>query len=389
MPPAIPIIAALGADALGATAGGLAADALGVGAGGILGTGITGAEVGGALAGGLEGGLMSHSLEGGLLGAVGGGLGGDALSAGVQGIGSSVGNALGLTSPATSGAAAAGDLSAGTSALGQSVPAAGATLPGAGSGGALAGAAPAGVAPVVDPTAASVAGTLTPGWNAGTSLGGQAIPSAAATSTPGTLATGPVAAGGGATAAAPLTSTPAAAATTSFDKLIQDPTWGNAWNVVRQNPSAVLGALGTGYELMNQGNIPGMKQLQSVANEQNRNSRELMSYVNSGQLPPGFQASMDQAKQAAKAQVRSKYASMGMSGSTAEAQDIANVDVNAVAAQAQAAAQLLQSGIQEGNVASDLLARIVGINQQEDQLTGAAISNFAAEMGGMPIYRVG
>lgn len=399
MPPAIPIIAGLAADALGAVGGSALAGGLGLaGDTGIL--GLTGADIasglGGGLASGLTTGLMTGNPVEGLISGVGGALGGPSIASGVGSLASDVGLNLGLPGAANAatgsvtgaaGNAATAPSVAATTTPATSVPAGAFSLsqplPGlsGSAGGAGAIAPPAGsIAPSGDATATGVLSSLggVPGLppsqlNLTAGLPTVAPPVTAAASTP----VAPAAATAGGTGTTP----------TSFDQFIKDPTWSSAFNVLKSNPQAVVGGLGLGYDVMHQGNVPGLGALQSAATSAQKNSSELMSYINTGQLPPGYQAAMDQAKQAAKAQLRSKYAGLGMSGSTAEAQDIANVDVQAVAAQADVAANLLQSGISEANVSQQLLADIVGINQQQDTETTNAIMSFAQALGGsQPLY---
>ena len=430
MPPAIPIIATLGAEALGSIGGSLAAGAIGEGTADV-GLGLTGADIGaglgGGLASGITSGLISKNPIDGLIGGVTGAIGGPGVANGIGNLATDVGANLGLPQQAASAAAAT---PAATPAA-----AATATPPATGPAGPAGGAAPAaatasGVSPAVaagsaaapvDPTSAQ--GVLS---NSGSPAFGTAPSATTASSPTGVLSqmgSGPF----GNVAAAPATLsaqpvTPPAAGSLNYDvtqglppgppagqlslgtsavpvgqnaaqpnytdALINDPSSGQNWlNFAKNNGSAIAGGLGLGYDLLNQGNVKGLGAVEGAAANAQKTSAELSSYINTGQLPPGYQAAMDQATQAAKAQLRSKYASLGMSGSTAEAQDIANVDVQAVAAQAQVAGQLLQSGISESGVASSLLQSIVGINQQQDSETQAAISAFASSLGGaQPLY---
>lgn len=384
MPPAIPIIASLAAEAAGALGGTAAATGLGLGSTaldlGALGT-VTGADIGaglgGGLASGLTTGLMTNNPTAGLISGVTGAIGGPGVAQGASNLASGVGLNLGTANPATAAAPAGtiADPATAPAGIPPTATAGGATAVGA--------APPLGVAPT-DPTATGVLNQISPsgGINpfTGASAGPVTVPNVSSSAAPVTpAASAPAAAPAGTAVTAPNT----------IEQMVKDPSLGNAWNVLKANPSAVAGALGLGYQMMNQGSVPGLAQMQAAASQAGRTSQELQSYINTGNLPPGFQAAMDQAKQAAKAQVRSKYASLGMSGSTAESQDLANVDVKAVAAQADVAANLLKSGIDESNVSAQLLAEITGINQQQDALTSQAIANFAAAMGGTPIYRVG
>ena len=75
-------------------------------------------------------------------------------------------------------------------------------------------------------------------------------------------------------------------------------------------------------------NVPGYSGLTGTANQLSSQSTQLQSYLTNGTLPPGVAQSLTQAGNAAKAAIRGQYASRGMSGSSAEAQDLANVETN-------------------------------------------------------------
>jgi hypothetical protein len=110
-----------------------------------------------------------------------------------------------------------------------------------------------------------------------------------------------------------------------------------------------------------------------------------ISYVNTGALPAGAQATIDNAANADRAKVRSAFASMGIPpGSTAEAQELGAVDANAASQAFEMQQKLLQSGIAEANVGGSYgtlvnqedLALMNAQIQQNNQLN-AAIANFA------------
>ena len=67
-----------------------------------------------------------------------------------------------------------------------------------------------------------------------------------------------------------------------------------------------------------------------------------------------------------------------MSGSSAEAADIANVQNTLASQGAQIATQLLDTGISESNLSAQLYSQIMGANLQSDQQLGNALTTLAA-----------
>jgi hypothetical protein len=122
--------------------------------------------------------------------------------------------------------------------------------------------------------------------------------------------------------------------------------------------------------------------LESQAQQAASAGQNLQSYLPNGTLPPGAQAGIDQAKNSAKAAIRSKYASMGMSGSSSEQQELSAVDSNAQAQGEQLALQLLNSGIQESQLSSQLYQNILNGQLEQDKNLSSAIGNFASSVAG-------
>lgn len=122
--------------------------------------------------------------------------------------------------------------------------------------------------------------------------------------------------------------------------------------------------------------------LGSQATQAASSGQQLQNYLPSGTLPPGAQAGIDQAKNSAKASIRSKYASMGMSGSSSEQQELAAVDANAQAQGEQQALQLLNSGISESQLSGSLYQSILNGQLQQDQALSSSIGNFASSLAG-------
>lgn len=300
------------------------------------------------------------------------------LGTGLPDIGNGISNLFGSSSStpgaATTSAGAVNGANAGGSPL-SSAPAGGAAGSAAGA------AAPAGVAG----TGGDV--TLNAG---GSSPGTQGIPSDAGSSfdsaakaagvyNPNALS---------ATAAnipSPISSDVPAAAPQSFGSQIVS----GLKNSIAQNPLGIgAAALGIGGDALKQSglvgnNVPkGQNQVENIAAQENQQGQQLQGYLQSGTLPPGLQQTLNQATEAAKASIRSKYAASGSSGSSAEQQELAAVDSNAQGQESQLALQLLNTGINETGMASQLYQQLMKNSITQDNQLGTSIANFASAAGG-------
>jgi hypothetical protein len=190
---------------------------------------------------------------------------------------------------------------------------------------------------------------------------------------------------------------------------------GNAIKTVA--PIAGLAGLGynlySGYEQKQQLNQLAGQEAASAATEANVANTEisaanplltsgntLQQYLTTGTLPPQFQSQVTQATDAAKASIIQGYASRGMStdpqNNSALAQDLANVDQQALTLQASLEETLATAGgqmisqanqlLQSGASATEISAQIPIAMQQLDSTlnaqTAQAISTFASAVGG-------
>ncbi len=108
---------------------------------------------------------------------------------------------------------------------------------------------------------------------------------------------------------------------------------------------------------------------------------QLQGYLTSGTLPPGIQAGLNQARDAAIATVKSQFAARGQSGSSAEADAISNININVVSNGANIATQLLNQGISESEFSSQIYANLMQTSIQQDQNLSNSIANFAGALG--------
>lgn len=374
-----------GAGEVAAGAGALGAGeaALGAGAGAALGEGaaltlpevLVGASAPTAL-GGAEALTLGGAAGAGAAGAdlaLGGA--GDALTTGASGLDFAMGGAGGVPGGITTGAGG------GLPAVGGPLtvePLAGSAIPAAaspGAPGAIAGVAPvpAGIAPE-----AAATGQFDPFLGMNT-IPGENLGAASATG----------GGGGGVTA-----SSSGGGLTSGFDKAVGSLT-GGALNSKDLGLAASVGGLGMNLLNRNQP-IPGEKQinqaagsLTATAGAQANKGLELESFINSGALPPGLASGLKTATTAAEANIKSGYAARGMTGSSAEAQDIQAAHDRAQNAAAQIALQLLQHGssmvgqaVNTESLAANIYQSIMAHSLAEDQALGDSIGKFAAALAG-------
>lgn len=318
-----------------------------------------GAHGGRALAGAAGGALGAKATGGSVLGgALTGGLGGYLSGSG------GILSGMGGTSPAAAAAPASLDLSSAPGSVGSgdlSAPV-DSTLPGSVGAGAAAGGNPTTGLPA-SPGDIATPGSFSVGGGSG------AAPSLAPTSS---AATGDIATPGSfnVTNPTPATATPAAT--------------GGLGNFLTKNPLLAMSAIGL---LAGNRQPAGYSQLQGEASSLASEGRAMESYLTSGTLPPGLQSSISAASLAAKATIRSQYAAHGMSGSTAESQDLAGVDQRSVAQAAQIAEQLFSQGLSATGMANNLYLALMNEQMQQDNALSGAVGNLAGAMAmmGQPV----
>jgi hypothetical protein len=153
--------------------------------------------------------------------------------------------------------------------------------------------------------------------------------------------------------------------------------WYSTGNLVRD----AISLAPTAINLL-RGNQPvkGEAQVNAAAAQDTAQGNQLQSYLQTGTLPPGAQATINASVAAQQAQIRSQYANMGMTGSSAEAQDLAAAQSEGVAQATNVATSLLQTGIAENEYGTQLYGDILNENLQKDNDLGSAIGNFASAM---------
>jgi len=159
---------------------------------------------------------------------------------------------------------------------------------------------------------------------------------------------------------------------------------GGILGALTKNPMADMAMLGMAGNLLQGNKTPAYSgQLAGAANTLAAQGNQLTGYLTSGALPPGMQDSINRATAAASAQIRSMYASRGMSGSSAEMQDLQNLQLQASAQAAQMAEQLYKQGISDMNMSDQLYTQLMQTFNQRDQQASNAIATFAGSLARM------
>lgn len=341
----VPLGGALG-PSLGISAG--LGDVLGGVAGGLLGSGITGGNL---LTGGLEG------LAGGALGALGGVGSGSATGAGT-------GTTTTLAPAASAGGQALSDFSSATDPFAGGAESAPASFLNASSPdqlGSLINSTPANFANLPSTNALLAApsqGSVSPAQLSQFLKTGGISPNSAAN---GGLTFGPATPGGSGGILGNLTSLMSAHPTlTSLAGL------GGS-----QLLSPLLQKISGANKL-----TPAEQQLVNQDQAGVSAANSLIGSLQSGTLPPGAQQLVDQNLNQQISAIRSRYASLGMSGSSAEQQDIQNAQNNALAEQFQIANNATATGLQALGLNEGVYGTILQAQLQSQQGLSNSISQF-------------
>jgi len=123
---------------------------------------------------------------------------------------------------------------------------------------------------------------------------------------------------------------------------------------------------------------PGENAINTTANQLSAQSTQLQNYLTSGTLPPGVSTALSQAASQAQAAIRSQYAARGMSGSSAEVADLANVQNTIVSQGASIATNLLAQGVNEAGLAAQLYGQIMQTSLAQDNQLSNALATLAS-----------
>jgi hypothetical protein len=121
----------------------------------------------------------------------------------------------------------------------------------------------------------------------------------------------------------------------------------------------------------------------NASNLQNIGNSLLQPLLTGGNLPGGAQTILDTNTQAQIAQVKQKFASMGLSGSTMEQQEINSIQNSAAQTKMQQATNFAQAGLSTLGASNATLA---GADSQLAQLLNMNVSNNSALQGAIAKY---
>lgn len=174
------------------------------------------------------------------------------------------------------------------------------------------------------------------------------------------------------------------------------------WLSKNKNLLSLLG-LGIGGELLGPGvsnalglnKVPGSgplnqnaAQLGTLAGQQQQFGTTLEAPITTGVLPPGVEASVTNALHDAIQSVKSRYANLGLTGSTMEADAIANLQNQTTAMRGTLETQMAQTGLSAmSQAATDLglqdqiYSQLMQAQIAQDSALGGAIAKFAASAG--------
>jgi hypothetical protein len=161
-------------------------------------------------------------------------------------------------------------------------------------------------------------------------------------------------------------------------------TFGNVGNALGANAGLLVSGAGLANDISTalSGPPKGTNQLTQEAQQLQAQAATNEGYLSSGTLPPGVQAGINQATQSAIAAVKSRYASEGMSGSSAEQQDIQSIQTNAAVNGSNIAMQLLNSGVSEAGLSANIYQGLIQNTMASDQAFSSAFTGLALAAGG-------
>lgn len=335
-----------------------------------------GATVGGALIGGPEGAAIGNGLSTAVVGdqngsrsiradltnaalaygATSGIEGGIDYVNGAGGIGAAVQGLPGAISDEAS--AIGSDISGAASSAGQAL-----GLPASVTGGTDAAAA---AATTGGAAAGSSADLLDPSLTAIDTTAGGTLPAstAAATGAPGSLT-------------ALNTSLPAATAPQSL--------LGKAGSFLSNNGRTIASLAPVALDVARGNSVTSQqKALEAQANQLSAQGNQLTNTLNSGNLPAGLQQNFDQALTDAQTSIKTKYANLGLAGSSMEAQELQSANERVQALKSQQIQSLAETGLQEVGSSSDLYKAIMQQNLSSDEDLSKAIADAVGSLGGAP-----
>ena len=148
---------------------------------------------------------------------------------------------------------------------------------------------------------------------------------------------------------------------------------------IGDNYKWMLPALGIGYSALQSNKpVPGEGQMQAYAQRMTQMGNQLTDPLMTGQLPPGYQSAFDRMQQSAEAAIKSKYAKMGISGSSMERSELANVPQQVETQKLQFAQSLATQGMQAMGLGGTAYNNIAQNTIAQDKMLSDALARFGA-----------
>lgn len=148
---------------------------------------------------------------------------------------------------------------------------------------------------------------------------------------------------------------------------------------LKDNYKWMLPALGIGYSALRSDRAtPGEGQLNAYAQRMGQLGNQLTEPLMSGQLPQGYQSAFDRMQASAEAAIKSKYAQMGISGSSMERAELAAVPQQIETQKLQLAQSLATQGMQAMGLGSTAYNQIAQNTIAQDKELANALALFGA-----------
>lgn len=148
-------------------------------------------------------------------------------------------------------------------------------------------------------------------------------------------------------------------------------------------PQVALGGAGLGYDILRGSQLPkGANQVLNQAGALTTQGNQMLQQGLNGQLPVGAQAQLNQGTNSGEATIRQNYASMGLTGSTMEAQALQGIQQQRLAETQKMAHDFITTGMKMAGMGVADYETIMKMNVQQDDEIIKAIGSFASAFGG-------
>lgn len=151
-------------------------------------------------------------------------------------------------------------------------------------------------------------------------------------------------------------------------------------------PLLGMGATGAGVlkQLLQPGGVEALSPLQQEQLNLMRQQQQTAQQYMTGQVTPEMQQNLMNQTKARITAIKNKYAKLGMSGSTAENQDLAAAQAQATQQLGQMQAQMIQTGAQMMGLPAVAISRLTAQQDAQSAAFNAALARFVASMAGRP-----